>query len=117
MTNKDKRKKKSLCERSMELVVSIIKLSSLSFATLSLRTPNLVPTAASGHKADEMDVSATPQLRGRQVSPPAIGSKPPEQLMSELDHDIDIKASDYITRIRDKNINVLNNASKSFSPM
>lgn len=77
MINKaEQRKKKSLSEKSMKLVVRIVKLSSPSLATLSLRTPaklptaerNHVPTSASGNIVAAIDVVSIPRLAETRVS-------------------------------------------------
>ncbi|KAJ0095523.1 hypothetical protein Patl1_16273 [Pistacia atlantica] len=104
-------KKKSLCEESMKLVVSIVKLSSLSLATWSLRTPvilpaaaerNQVPAAASGKIAAIMDVRPMAQL------PAGTRSQ------NSQEQDINRKATDFIRRIREKNKNVPTKESKDF---
>lgn len=96
----------------MKLVVSIVRLSSLSVAALSLTTPVTLPApdtershspaAATGKSAAIMDVRPMAQLPG------GTGS----QISQE--HDINKKVTDFIRRIREKNKNIPTKEPKDF---
>lgn len=123
MTNKARNKKKSLCEKSMELVVNILKLSSFSLASITLRPPARVPAGTGRHvlvngALNSIDTSSVSQLPGNQTSQePEGGIRSYSQLMESRINmeDIDARASGFIERIREKNQNDMKAASKRFS--
>ncbi|GMN41714.1 hypothetical protein TIFTF001_010943 [Ficus carica] len=126
-----KLKKKSLCEKSMPLVANIMKLSSLSFVTLSFRTPTAVDhekkkkkkkkkrsasactaEVLSDQTNDEVLVPERSRRSSQRSEEPESASKPLSYLMEPKKgsplrltgekEDIDDRAADFIRRTREK---------------
>ncbi|KAF9667798.1 hypothetical protein SADUNF_Sadunf15G0060900 [Salix dunnii] len=113
------RNNNSLCEKSMNMVVNIIKLSSFSIAKMSLGTPSppvvsksLVPVPGSVAAANEILMS---QIPGSQRSQESQGSSKPISFVKQPDEGngsshvihkenifIDAMASDYIRKVHEK---------------
>ncbi|EXB74732.1 hypothetical protein L484_011011 [Morus notabilis] len=134
-----KQKKKSLCEKSMLLVANIIKLSSLSFVTVSFNkktsvrsTPKAVEkkraSSSTAKVAETMDSLVPECSRSQRSKEPESGSKPRSCLMElpkkvsplyvtrEKEQDIDDRAADFIRRTHEKiKKSDLNSATKRFS--
>lgn len=113
----------SLCERSMKMVVSVIKLSSFSIAKMSLgvgtagrRAPFriLLPT--------ESKSSDSTKHRNFWSQEPRVSSKPVSYLIepdertgsSYVVQDVDGKASNYIDRVHKKNRRYFRESSEDY---
>ncbi|CAK7322921.1 unnamed protein product [Dovyalis caffra] len=123
------RSNNSLCEKSMKMVVNIIKLSSFSIAKMSLGTPSppvvtksLVPGTGSVMVVNEPLLS---QIPGSQRSQEPQGSSKPISFVMQPDEGngsshvihkensvIDGRASDYIRKVHEKNRNDAREMSK-----
>ncbi|KAI7994034.1 hypothetical protein LOK49_LG11G01369 [Camellia lanceoleosa] len=117
-------KNKSLCEKSMQMVVNFIKLSSISLASLSLGTTSVGHTLPdqnrSGRKGivPPKNVLKVSQIQGSQTQKsqePESDSmsysylmdpsenKGSSDMVSEVNDSTDNRFSDYIQRFHDKN--------------
>ncbi|KAG5230078.1 hypothetical protein OIU78_029825 [Salix suchowensis] len=123
------RNNNSICEKSMNMVVNIIRLSSFSIATMSLGSPSppvvskrLVPVA--GSVAADKEPLMTP-IPGSRRSQESHGSSKPISFVMQPDEGtgssrvihkensfIDERASDFIRRVHEKNRNDALEASK-----
>lgn len=101
MPNKERHRRRSLCDKSMDLIVSIIKVSSLSLASKSFRTRATRPPAKRYR-----------QLPGGQTlpEPASTGSKYPSYAgLIEIEREspeignVDDRASNYIKGFHAKN--------------
>ncbi|EEF42244.1 conserved hypothetical protein [Ricinus communis] len=119
----NKNKKKCLCEKTIELVVNIVKLSSISLASVSFRSTLRLPAAAGrllSPVSGTHDDGAMPALCQPQKSRAAEGglssrsqwttgskriTSSSQKNSSSNDADIDVKASKFIRMIREKNMN------------
>ncbi|XP_030458013.2 uncharacterized protein LOC115678733 isoform X2 [Syzygium oleosum] len=125
--NYKKRSSDSLCERSMKMVTNVLRLSSLSIASMSLGTTGRSVSAQS-HSAKDSSMMAdepvVPQFAGsRRSQEPQSWSKPVSYLV-ELedgiesayvfrdDKNVDGMASDYIERVHKKNQHYCREASE-----
>lgn len=119
MASKSRNKKKTICKRSLELVVSIAKFTSLSLASMSLRSvsapPRRLPSPTESCSIpvlvvldDDADhvLSSVPWFPRKRIN----GSS--QDRDSHVVEDIDAKATAYIGRIKEKNRNDLRSASK-----
>ncbi|KAL9337816.1 hypothetical protein Peur_069585 [Populus x canadensis] len=112
----------SLCEKSMKMVVNIIKLSSFSIAKMSLGTPSPpVATKSLAHVTGSVVVPKEPllsQIPGSRRSQEPQGSSNPKSFVMQPDegngsshviHEdnsvINGRASDYIRKVHEKNRN------------
>ncbi|KAJ6760611.1 hypothetical protein OIU79_025449 [Salix purpurea] len=125
------RNNNSICEKSMNMVVNIIRLSSFSIATMSLGSPSppviskrLVSVAAGSVPAAKEPLMT--QIPGSQRSQESHGSSKPISFVMQPDEGngssrvihkdqnscIDERASDFIRRVHEKNRNDAVEASK-----
>ncbi|KAK9277387.1 hypothetical protein L1049_006930 [Liquidambar formosana] len=125
MTNKARGKKKSLCQKSIELVVNIFKLSSLSFANKSFETPARLQVADENH-VSKTRTGSMPQIldslsqepeRSLKLYPYPIPVEDGSSSMIPKINDVDGRASDYIRRFYEKYQNDSSAASKGFTSM
>ncbi|KAJ6676758.1 hypothetical protein OIU85_009981 [Salix viminalis] len=112
------RNNNSICEKSMNMVVNIIRLSSFSIATMSLGSPcppvvskRLVPVEAGSVAA------AKEPLMTQSSKPISFVMQPDEgngssRVIHKENSFIDERASDYIRRVHEKNRNDAHEASK-----
>ena len=126
MTNETSHKKKSLCKKSMMLVANIMKLSTISLASMSLGTNfkqppiDCVPATA---EVPSVNASMVPEFpRSQRSQEPESDPKQysyliePEKDNSSYvicERDIDEKAAEYIKRIHERNRNDSNTAAFS----
>ncbi|OAY61501.1 hypothetical protein MANES_01G193900v8 [Manihot esculenta] len=111
MAYKARNKKKCLCEKTMELVVNIVKLSSISLANMSLRSTlrRLPAAAATGRLVPVMESVDAINISSASQHLPARNINSPGQEEDAME-DIDAKASNYIRKIREKNLKDWNSA-------
>ena len=126
MTNKARHKRESLCEKSMDLIMNIIKLSSLSLARKSFRTARLPAKRNRVPVTGAVTVSIPHQLPASQaLQEPENGSKSysylieierksPSYMIPEIEN-VDDRASDYIRGFHAKNRHDSSTASKQLS--
>lgn len=124
MKHKKKKKKSTLCEKSMLLVANIIKLSSIPLARISTFQTSTVyklPAAnKTGIRPSRAEVASTtkallvPQRPRRQRTTSSSeaeeinGSRSVPHKDGPSYNDIDGRASDFIRRIHEKNLNASN---------
>ncbi|CAK9165170.1 unnamed protein product [Ilex paraguariensis] len=126
MTRKARNRKKSLCEKSMQVVVNIIKLSSFYVAGLNLGSNGGVPEGnIAVLNAPVQPSNALPssqQSRSQRLQETELGSKSFTYLTGSDEgerssymvcgtNNNDSRFSDYIKRFHDRNMNELNTAS------
>ncbi|KDP21269.1 hypothetical protein JCGZ_21740 [Jatropha curcas] len=91
-------KKKCLCEKTIELMVNIVKMSSITLASTMCLTPAMMrqpaTTAGSLVPVDEISISSKYQV-------PVENQKCQELL--DGNHDIDKRAGIFISKIREEN--------------
>lgn len=111
MTNKARSTKRtpSLCEKSIELMLHFIKLSSLSLASITINTKTPCSLIAANEsqnrvyvksKVESMNVSKAPHPRRRRSQEPAES----DLNWSSHSTDVDGRAANYIKKIREKNL-------------
>ncbi|PIA62351.1 hypothetical protein AQUCO_00200386v1 [Aquilegia coerulea] len=117
MTNKIKRNKKSLCEKTMQIAVNIIRVSSLSFAKKSLGTSAGLPRMIHGDHESGTIIEIESVSQGneqRRLQEPVNSSKPSSYVLNPSEKkassyvmrdgmNVDGRASDYIQRFHEKN--------------
>ncbi|KAL5722431.1 hypothetical protein ACHQM5_005954 [Ranunculus cassubicifolius] len=123
MANKNKRSnQKSLCEKSMKIVVNILKISSLSLATMSLGSPS-----GNGKlKSEVTEITFVTKNSGQsRLKEPENSLKTSSYLLNpdqekassyviHNEMNVDGKASDYIQRFHAKNRAHSSNLKASF---
>ncbi|KAL5722429.1 hypothetical protein ACHQM5_005952 [Ranunculus cassubicifolius] len=129
MANKTKRNnKKPLCERSMKIVLNIIKVSSLSLATMILGSPSRTRRTTHGNCKMETRVAEVTSVSkdngSLKLKEPEKSLKPSSYLFNPNEEkassyvicdgtNVDRKASDYIERFHAKNRNHSNDLKLS----
>ncbi|KAF8037203.1 hypothetical protein BT93_B0189 [Corymbia citriodora subsp. variegata] len=127
--NYNKRSNDSLCERSMKMVTNILRLSSLSIASMSLGTTSRPDLARSHSSAKDSSMMAEElavwQFPGTRRSQEPLSRSKPISYLVELedgtesahvlrdDMNVDGMASDYIERVHKKNRHYSREASEN----